>query len=357
MPPENIDDLFREKLDGHASPPGDDLWARLQAHVPADAAPAAESAPERLDQLFQNGLHQHATPPRRELWERLEDEHLRPRKRRAAAWWPMALAAAVALLLLVGGAGLWLGLPTGNMSAGSVASQSPQSRKSSTTVPAAAGASGSDAIDNTGRGAEPEQPGVAVVTPEAALENTISVPLQKKATRQATRSDVVASTASKASKAAREQSSRHLNGTTRPLDATTDQAQSLARTTTPPATRPAPTSAADEPRKALEDAPVIAQTTKPSPAATIVPAATNELITVDVRSGDAAARAAKATTSALASAEAPVERKRLGGRLLQQAGHLVRGEQVNLAEAVGLPENLTLRANVGGHTVSKSIQL
>ena len=71
MLPDNIDDLFRDQLDGHATPPGPDLWARLQAQPGAE--PAAETPrPERLDQLFQQRLHTHATPPARELWERLE---------------------------------------------------------------------------------------------------------------------------------------------------------------------------------------------------------------------------------------------------------------------------------------------
>ena len=89
MHSEDIDDLFRSQLDGHATPPGNDLWARLQAG-PADAPASAEAtppvAPERVDLLFQQKLKTHATPPPREIWERLEDEHLRPRKRRAAAW-------------------------------------------------------------------------------------------------------------------------------------------------------------------------------------------------------------------------------------------------------------------------------
>jgi hypothetical protein len=55
--------------------------------------------------------------------------------------------------------------------------------------------------------------------------------------------------------------------------------------------------------------------------------------------------------------EAPSERRRLGGRLLQQAGNLVRGERVSLAEVTGLPENVTVRATVAGHSLTKSIQL
>ena len=128
MSTENTDDLFRRQLGSHETPPGDDLWARLQAGLDAAALPGTTPAPEpgapAPDQLFQQKLNTHATPPPREIWERLEDEHLRPRKHRAAAWWPMAMAAAVALLLLAGGAGLWLSLPGGAGQASTVASQS-----------------------------------------------------------------------------------------------------------------------------------------------------------------------------------------------------------------------------------------
>ena len=125
MSTENIDDLFRHQLGDHATPPANDLWARLQAGPGAAAPePAANATPERVDELYKERLQTHVTRPAREIWERLEDEHLRPRKRRPAAWWPLALAAAVALLLLAGGAGLWLGFPgNGRGAAGTVASQ------------------------------------------------------------------------------------------------------------------------------------------------------------------------------------------------------------------------------------------
>jgi hypothetical protein len=87
-------------------------------------------------------------------------------------------------------------------------------------------------------------------------------------------------------------------------------------------------------------------------------ASASELITVDVRNGAApVARPAKTFSSALAEAAEPEARRGLGGRLLRQAGHLVRGERVSLAEATGLPENVTLRATIAGRSVSKSIQL
>ena len=72
-----------------------------------------------------------------------------------------------------------------------------------------------------------------------------------------------------------------------------------------------------------------------------------------------ALRPAQAVSAAVAAAAAgpAVGRRRLGGRLLQQAGPRVRGERVSLAEITGLPENLTLQATVAGRSLTKTIQL
>ncbi|UOQ95997.1 hypothetical protein MUN81_12060 [Hymenobacter sp. 5317J-9] len=356
MFPEDIDDLFREKLDGHATPPADDLWSRLQAAAPAEPAEPAAPAPDaRLDQLFQQRLSAHATPPRRELWERLEDEHLRPRKRRAAAWWPMAIAAALALLLVAGGTKLWLGSPAGSTKTGTIASQqstgsvaSPQVQAATAGLPQGAG------VAETGKNAA----SIAATTPAETSKNILAESAQKNATLRATRSSDIASTASKAGQPASEQLPRHLKGTARRLDAATEQAPLVARAATRPAPQPAPATPADELGNAPATAPVVAAQTTPTATPEIVPVGATELITVDVRTGSApASRLAQVTTSAVASSEVAGERRRLGGRLLQQAGHLVRGERVSLAEVAGLPDNVTVRATVAGRTVSKSIQL
>ena len=367
MLPENIDDLFRDQLDGHETPPGDALWARLQA-LPPEAAPPADAPTERLDQLFQQGLNAHATPPGRALWERLEDEHLRPRKRRAAAWWPLALAAAVALLLVAGGAGLWLGFPWSSAPSNTVASQSKQAGQPAlaTRLPqtSTSGASVSRETNST--------KGKAMAATKAATEThqmPIAGAIEKNPAAQATRSNSLASTAPKVRMAASGQSPRHPMSTTRQPDAAADHRSLVARTATQTANRPTPNypTAADEQRPAI--APAVAVAPKIAPAAEIVPAlptipaaaslaSAGELITVDVRNGgNPAGRTTKTTSTALAAAEIIEERRGLGGRLLRQAGHLVRGERVSLAEVTGLPENLTLRATVAGRSVSKSIQL
>ena len=361
MLPENIDDLFRDKLDGHATPPCDALWARLQAQpsTEADPEPGTETTDERLDQLFQARLNTHPTPPAREHWERLEDEYLRPRKRRAAAWWPMALAAAVALLLVAGGAGLWLGFPTLGTQNGTVAAPPKPASK----------AAGREAFDAPNKQAPTSASSATLAASNHApktLENATAPALQKNFPARATRPQTLASTASKARTTAPGQSPRHLKGTNRQPDAASDQPLLVAHTTAPAALRPTHPAAADEPR-ANPLATAVAVAPAPVPAPEIVPAAlvpapslasAGTLITVDVRNGAApVARPARIISSALAEAAAPDEHRRLGGRLLQQASHLVRGERVSLAEITGLPENVTLRATVGGRSVSKSIRL
>ena len=362
MLPENIDDLFRDKLDGHATPPGDALWARLQAEPNAAPEPGAD----RLDHLFRQGLDSHATAPGRAVWERLEDEHLRPRKRRAAGWWPMALAAVIALLLVAGGAGLWSGRRISNGPGGAVASQ--QTRTAAPVVSAPVVASKQPAETELTRAAATgtQSAGSPELTTAAALKTTGTLAPQKNTLPQATRSSELASTAPKASRTAAGQSARRLLGTNRQPDAATENRSQVAHTTARPASAPTLPSAADEPRLTPEPS-TIALAPKPVPTPEIVRnvpvptatlAAASELITVDVRNGGAApARPAKTSITALAEAVAPTERRGLGGRLLQQAGNLARGERVSLAEITGLPENVTLRATVAGRSISKSIRL
>jgi hypothetical protein len=282
------------------------------------------------------------------------------------------MAAAVALLLVAGGAGLWLGFPTLGTQSGTVASQ-PKPNPNPKPV-------GREALAAASTPASTSAPKATLAAVEAARDaaltaaipaskalQTLSAPaLQKNLPAQATRPQTLASTASKARKFAPEQSPRHLKGTNRQPDAATDQPLLVARTTAPSAHRPTRPAAADEPRT-NSPAIVIAVAPAPVPTPEIVPAAlvpvpsfasAGVLITVDVRNGDTPpARPARIISSALAEAAAPDEHRRLGGRLLQQASHLVRGERVSLAEVTGLPENVTLRATIAGRSVSKSIRL
>ncbi|ALW86164.1 hypothetical protein AUC43_14325 [Hymenobacter sedentarius] len=360
MPPEDIDDLFRDRLDGHTTPPGDALWARLQAQSQSPSEPTADANADRLDLLFQKSLNTHATLPGRELWERLEDEHLRPKKRRAAAWWPMAVAAALALLLVAGGAGLWLGFPLRPAQTGSVASQ----QQAIPDQPALNLPNNTEATKATPGVASPEQEVVAAAEPSRTPETTLLTPAEKNITSQATRPEALASTASKARMSAPGQSPRHLMETSRQPDAAAARLPLVARAATHP-TPPRPT-AADEQRPTPEPERVLALNPKPAPAAEIAPAssipsqavaAAPELITVEVRNGSEPAATPGKLAAVAVATEAPAERRRLGGRLLQQARNLARGERVSLAEVTGLPENVTVRATVAGHSLTKSIQL
>ena len=361
MLPENIDDLFRDKLDGHATPPGDALWARLQAGPSAAPEPDAD----RLDHLFRQRLDGHATAPGRTVWERLEDEHLRPRKQRAAGWWPMALAAVIALLLVAGGASLWSGRSLGTGPGGAVASQ--QARKASPAETAPGTASQQPAETELARAATSAPPAASPALATATAPKAAgALATQKNTLPQATRPSELASTAPKANRSATGQSPRRSLGTNRQPDAATETRSQVARTTARPAPASTLPTAADEPRPtpqpstiALAPKPALTPEivrTEPVPAAAL--AAASDLITVDVRNGGAApTRSAKASITALAEAATPTQRRGLGGRLLQQAGHLARGERVSLAEVTGLPENVTLQATVGGRSISKSIRL
>ena len=392
MSTDNIDDLFRDRLEGHASPPGEALWARLQAHGGDDVsgtAPSApgltppDNAPERagtpvalqrsadpntLDALFRTGLTGLTTAPGRQVWERLEDEHLQPRQRRAA-WWPMALAAAVALLLVAGGAGLWLGFPFGQSNTvqvaarrgdaqGSTGTASQRKNTAAATVTKAQASprlvAKNEVVAKAAAGADLE--------PRTAAAGNFSEALEKKNAGRATRQNVLASSGPKADATTSGPGRRHPTGPARHLDAAAEPTRSVARAS-------ARAAAADERRQPATPAPVVAAV--PNPAAEIVPARaeptapalarTSGVITVEVRGGGAvpALRPAQAVSAAVAAAAAePAEgRRRLGGRLLQQAGHLVRGERVSLAEITGLPENLTLQATVAGRSLTKTIQL
>ena len=352
MSTENIDDLFRQELDGHATPPGADLWARLAAKTEAQSP----IEPERLDQLFRQGLHAHATPPRRELWERLEDEHLRPRKRRAAAWWPMALAAALALLLVAGGAGLWSGYsPSGQN--GSTASRPASKQKSAGNVRPAAPADGATTPAAAATGAPVAATGAAS-TKESGLKVERVTGVEKNITAQATHLGSYASTAPKATKTPAEPAARRLTGISQQPDAAAGSVPQVARVATPAKASARP-SVADEQRLAVPTAPVVSNSLAAASltAAVAAPGATaaEGVILVDVRGG--ASAPVSESTPAVATAEPLIRRRRLGERLLQQANHLARGERLSLAEATGLPETVTVRATIAGRTLTKSIQL
>ena len=346
MNSEDIDDLFRQQLDGHTTPPSDDLWARLQL-----PSPATEAESEPLDTLFRAGLHGHATPPRRELWERLEDEHLRPqpRRRRVVAWWQYSAAAVLLLLLLAGGAGLWrgsLGSKNGGLATNhpkATPAAQPRLAPTTATNPELAGQGTTPLADSR------TDQALAQATIPAPKKNQQIFSGQATAPRAFTSSTPMATTTRprRAAAAARAAGShRQQSDAAAGQLATTEQRRPGSQPSITPSVpdTQAPVPATHAPTLALAmNSPT---TTAP------------EIIEVDVRRGAAPAAVAPPVILTVADATpAPTRRRlRLGG-LLRQADHLVHGESVNLAEATSLSETVTLQARLGGRLVSKTIRL
>jgi len=329
----NLDDLFRQQLGQHATPPGEDLQRRL--------AELAEA--ERLDQLFRTGLGSHASQPRRALWERLEDEHLRPparRRRGAVAWWQLS-AAAMLLLALLGG-GLWRGGYLGPRPG--LATTQPVGRPA-----ARAGVRG------------PAQPLTSeqdqLLANESATNTLASSAkkTQENRTTQATAAMLSPSSPPIATTTRPRRSALAPSAARRPSQLQQPDAATGAMATTKrraPAGQPQPPTPTEMP-----EVPASRSLSTAALAAMVAPA---EIIEVDVRRGPAPTPPAAPVVAAAAprqpAADQPRRRLRLGG-LLRQADHLVHGESVSLAEATGLPESLTVQARLGGRLVSKTIQL
>jgi len=342
MPSDNIDDLFRQQLGPHATPPGADLQRRL--------AELAEA--ERLDNLFRTGLGGMASQPRRELWERLEDEHLHPRPRRrrgVVAWWQLSAAAMLLLTLLAGG--LWRGGYLG---------QRPSLAVSKPAMQPTAGSSAPEVATSAGpaaTAASSQKIGknltINTIT-QSERKNQKNLTSQATAGRLAPSSNPIATTTRPHRTATVPQAASSFHLQPRQPDAAAGQLATTGRRNSPASQLHLPT-----PRAASETA---ATSETPTQVAVVaVPTAPAGIIEVDVRRGPEAARATSAAPVVVAATPSPAagqprRRLRLGG-LLRQADHLVHGEPVSLAEATGLPESLTVQARLGGRTVSKTIQL
>ncbi|TDN36845.1 hypothetical protein E4631_10010 [Hymenobacter sp. UV11] len=336
MPSDNLDDLFRQQLGQHATPPGADLQRRL--------AELAEA--ERLDNLFRTGLGSHASQPRRELWERLEDEHLHPeprRRRGVVAWWQLSAAAMLLLALLAGG--LWRGGYLGQRPALAVSKPAVRPAAGSSAV-AVATSAGAAATTASGQLISNSLPTNTI----AQSENKV----QEKSTSQATASRLapssipIATTTRPRRPATVPHAASSIQAKTRRPDAAAGVLATTGKRTIP-AGQPQPPTPPEAPE-------LPASRQLPALIAMMAPP---DIIEVDVRRGPAPARPAAQAVVATApspAADQPRRRLRLGG-LLRQADHLVHGEPVSLAEATGLPESLTVQARLGGRTVSRTIQL
>jgi hypothetical protein len=342
MPSDNLDDLFRQHLGGHATPPGADLQRRL--------AELAEA--ERLDSLFRTGLAGHASQPRRAVWERLEDEHLHPapRRRRVVAWWQFSAAAMLLLALLAGGL-LWQSGRGARPGGGLAATQQPAGAKAGNVQLRATEAETGPAATRANGFASPNTPAreaIARISPNTLEKNKKSLASQATAPTNLPSSPPIATTtrAGRAATATQAASSHRLPR--RALDAATGQLAGTGGRKSP----------ADQPTPATA---TVAPATTPAPSPALVAAAmTNpsEVVEVEVRRGPAPTQPTVVVASAAATepAASPRRRLRLGG-LLRQADHLVHGEPVSLAEATGLAQTVTVQARLGGRTLSRTIQL
>ena len=330
MPSNDLDDLFRQQLGQHATPPSADLARRL--------AELAEA--ERLDTLFRTGLAGHASQPRRAVWERLEDEHLHPSRprRRVVAWWQLSAAAVLLVALLAGGL-LWRG---GRLAqpGGQLATHGPAS--GTTTSQAQVAFSG------TAAGTASMAHHSANIPTDTQHQLAVTEKSKKISASQATApgllpsSTPIATTTLARRPATPGQVASSYRRPGRVLDAAPGQANAGGRPT--PDGRPAPGG------EALPAAPALLATTMTSEP---------EIVEVEVRRGLAPSSPSPAVVLASVTPEpapSPRRRLRLGG-LLRQADHLVHGEPVSLAEVTGLAETVTVQARLGGRTLSRTIRL
>ncbi|MCC3159005.1 hypothetical protein LJ737_17310 [Hymenobacter sp. 15J16-1T3B] len=307
--------------------------------------------PEDIDKLFRAKLEQHATPPPPSLWYDLQEQLEPEEQKRRGGFWMYAVAAAVALLLVAGGGWLvWqgrLGAP-GAPAAGTLAT---------TTTPASSG---------LGRGDESASPAeTAPLSTPAADFGRESVSNKAAATA------AVVAPAEPNPAAENFATSAARQATVNTRSASTHQPQQLlARTERAAAPR---TSAgpekpvfqpADEPSVAdLHQAVAAQPAPQPAPAASLTPAAPAGApgglpagaIEVEVRQHP---DQAVALAAADADQNAPGRTRPSVRGVLRQMRRLAQGEKPNLAE-VGLPANpaLTVQARVAGHTLTKTISL
>ncbi|RAK70128.1 hypothetical protein [Hymenobacter edaphi] len=306
--------------------------------------------PEDIDKLFRAKLEQHATPPPPSLWYDLQEQLEPEEKKRRGGFW-MAIAAAITLLLVAGGSWLvWQHQPLGPGNAGPLASgtttggpgQPRPAEAPATTTPTA-----------------PSTPADA----DFGVDSTVRMPLDPAtiAARPA-----AAPTAEEAAKNSANPAATQATVTPRPAS-THQQQQLLARTerAAAPRTSDRPEKPVFQPtdehsvadvRQAVAAQPAPAQTTASlTPAAPAgAPSLPAGAIEVEVRQHPEQAVA----LAPAAAAEAPGRTRPSVRGVLRQMRRVAQGEKPNLAE-VGLPTNpaLTLQARVAGHTLTKTISL
>jgi hypothetical protein len=298
--------------------------------------------PEDIDQLFRAKLEQHATPPPPSLWYDLQEQLEPEKKERRGGFFMYAVAAAVTLLLLAGGWLLWQGPRTS--SSGTLASNSASDGK-------AAGATGAEQAAP----APANTPAATDFATESAA-NTNSVAAGVAATDDAAKTlkNSVERQATAAPRPASTPQQQQLLARTERAAAPRESARPEA-----PVFRasPAPVVAerqtvAVQPVPAAAPAPQAAGFAPTAPAVT--PALPAGAIEVEVRQ-----HPDQVVALAAPEADETPGRTRPSVRgVLRQVRRLAQGEKPDLTE-VGLPANpaLTVQARVAGHTLTKTIAL
>ncbi|AYA36328.1 hypothetical protein D3Y59_04170 [Hymenobacter oligotrophus] len=295
--------------------------------------------PEDIDKLFRDKLEQHTTPPPANLWYDLQEQLEPQEEKRRGGFWMYAVAAAITLLLVAGGG--WLmwrtgGLPQQGTSASApLASHSakPAPQTTDNELPTSPAPVGTGTQPNLG--AAPQSPAVAA-RPDAsgASGNVATLATPKRKTRQYMARNAQPTLAGTKRAAARLQPAE----TVVPLPAPASQPQAVAAAAVQ---APAPTTTS----------PALA----PASSSTAVAAASQSIagpIEVEVRQQPAAVAVAAAEVTPRGRTRPTV----FG--VIKQVSKIARGEKPNLTE-VGLPANpaLTLQAHVGNRTLTKTISL
>jgi hypothetical protein len=292
--------------------------------------------PEDIDKLFRDKLEQHATPPPANLWYDLQEQLEPQEEKRRGGFWMYAVAAAITLLIVAGGG--WLmwrtGLPTpGTSGSAPLASHSGKPASSSTPTTVTPRTSSTPAA--TGLGTEP---GSQLTTPE-----TPALAAQTEATGASAEATKPAVKVPKA-KRREAQADAQLARVAAPARPASPQRQAAGSFQAAPA---------DE-QPALAAQPVQA----PAPAVAVqsqaVAAATPAFgpIEVEVRQQPAT------TALASADATEPGRTRPRLVSVIKQVGRIARGEKPDLTEVgLPANPALTLQARVGNHTLSKTIEL
>ncbi|OON69513.1 hypothetical protein [Hymenobacter sp. CRA2] len=305
--------------------------------------------PEDIDKLFRAKLEQHATPPPPSLWYDLQEQLEPEEKKRRGGFWMYAVAAAVTLLLVAGGGWLmWQSRLNGPAAGTGTLATHPTPNRT-----------GAGLATKTA----PATPAAPNATPNADFEAEAANGSGPEATALAARTATTTSPAQQVKKSASAQATDAL-----PAASTHQQPQLLARTERRAAARretdqpEAPDFRAAEPRPSESQAVAVQPVPASVPAPTmtaLVPANAAVATAPSMGTIEVEVRQQPANVVALADANDTPGRTRPSVRgVLRQVRRLAQGERPDLTE-VGLPSNpaLTVQARVAGHTLTKTIAL